>query len=1159
MTDNLQDIIAAIKENNVISIVYEKDGKKKIHKLHPYYLFKSGSNIYLLGLSDGKAEPTTFKLPNIKEVQTTALQFSESKKALRVYLNDNPYFKGRIEGIDINKDTKMDDVLSTIHANFASSIDMKKSKYPRLYKVFTYYERSMKSQNLVDMTINMAEDLHYYLVNLSSINQLFNTREKIALLDGEFKNLFPEWDKQIKYQPDLTLYLGYPFIQSGNHYIPILYYRLNYDIGKNCICLIDQSFEVNGRFLDEDLELTEDEKAELLQELKKLMSHQSAQAQIFSKLNQYFRDVIEQDYLINQGIMFLNTSTNITKRLVKELCDFKKLQQKDVHVPLRSLVEFNDSCGEFVSNDFVYNIIDINNSQEKVIREANRNLLLVQGPPGTGKTQTIVNIIANEVIKGNRVLVASVNNKAVDNVVEKFKHEEIFGVTLRLGNQENRARAKEEVNNILNRNYEKAAQKDIEIRKTESRQLYLQITEFRKILKEIYELELLEAELDNALLAQETELTNAGISKEIINSFIVNSRPGKLNEYNHLVVDLNRISLYCEKVDQGRDKWFWCFLTRFHFNYDLYWGKRIRKRLVSIGIPDHYLGDCLLLEQIYIKIAQCLSIIQYQIIVLKLSEVRDRLLVFDKEKVISQLNHATKDKIANDQWLLKAVHNNAVYHAIKDKKDALLRYINMDGMNTGDSYTDIYNDLLSIFPVIAATSYAIASSIPQNTLFDLAIIDEASQCNIASSLPVIRRAKRTIVVGDDKQLSPVVTIEDNIDERNLDYCELKEHGHIYSFKKNSTFDLVNSTIDQTYALLLNEHYRCHPQIIEFSNAEFYDGLLNIRTEFIESDNTGITAIHVPGRVNYHTERSRSAYNDLEADYVIEFLLSNYHFFADKTVGIITPFRRQKELIHRKLSQIKSSSNDEQLKRFISELTIGTVHLFQGDECDIILFSSVLAPGVHKGSIKWVNENANLINVAITRAREWFVLFGDLTLIKNHDGILSKLVRYIEFIGTEGPEVKIKSIFNVYRAAFPTDYAKVLENPYIKSILNKGEENIYMVLKNIIDKDFSRYELGVKIRIADILNINRQQISNQEYYYSLSAHFDFVVFDKINNTRPVLAIELDGKYHRADKKTIMNDSMKNRLCELFGFPLERISTDGYWTKDIIVQMLSKYCI
>ena len=93
MTDNLQDIIAAIKENNVISIVYEKDSKKKIHKLHPYYLFKSGSNIYLLGLLDGKAEPTTFKLPNIKEVQTTALQFSESKKALRVYLNDNPYFK----------------------------------------------------------------------------------------------------------------------------------------------------------------------------------------------------------------------------------------------------------------------------------------------------------------------------------------------------------------------------------------------------------------------------------------------------------------------------------------------------------------------------------------------------------------------------------------------------------------------------------------------------------------------------------------------------------------------------------------------------------------------------------------------------------------------------------------------------------------------------------------------------------------------------------------------------------------------------------------------------------------------------------------------------------------------------------------------------------
>ena len=83
--------------------------------------------------------------------------------------------------------------------------------------------------------------------------------------------------------------------------------------------------------------------------------------------------------------------------------------------------------------------------------------------------------------------------------------------------QENRARAKEEVNNILNRNYEKAAQRILKLEKLKSRQLYLQITEFRKILLKIsmnwsYSRQ-------NWIMPywrRKTELTNAGISKEII-------------------------------------------------------------------------------------------------------------------------------------------------------------------------------------------------------------------------------------------------------------------------------------------------------------------------------------------------------------------------------------------------------------------------------------------------------------------------------------------------------------------------------------------------------------------------------------------------------------------------------------------------------------------
>lgn len=1159
MTDNLKELITAIKENNVISIVYDKGKEDYYRKIHPYYIFEHRGKVYLIGLTDGKADPATYNLAKIKEIQITSLKFSEPKKAVMEYLKGNEYFTGRIECIDINSKTTLDQVVATINAKSSTKIDMSKSSYPKLYKVFEYYEKSMKAQNLMDLTIDIAEEITYYILDIGRITELFNSSEKVVRLDSNFKNIFPEWDKQIKYQPDLMLYLGYPYIEFNGKYIPVLYYALTYDIGKNTIRLLNSSFEVNGRFLDEDLELTDDEKLNLLQELRKKVSNQQQETPIFEKLNVYFREMIEQDSLINKGVIFLNASNLYTKKLVKELNDFKKLRSSDINVPLKSLVETQDYSGQYTTNDPIYNVVDINDSQEEVIRNANRNLLLVQGPPGTGKTQTIINIIANEVIRGNKVLVASVNNKAVDNVVEKLKDTGIFSGILRLGNQGYRTVAKNEIIDVLNKEYKGISPNEIEKMKSESRGLYTQICSLRKTLEEIIELEALEVELNSALSVQENDLSNKGVRENEINKFIEYTKAENLTRCNQLVMALNKTSIYCEKVDEARTKWIWRLLTKFNFDYDLFWGKRIGKRLISMGMPINELSDCVYLEDINLNIARFISIAQYKIIILKLNQVIEKLRNLEKETICNQLTQVKKEKIVNDQLLLKAVHNNSMQKETRGKKESLLKYVNIDGMNTSNSYTNIYNDLLIMYPVIATTSYAIANSIPQNTVFDLAIIDESSQCNIASSLPVIRRARRLIVVGDDKQLNPVITVEENTDTRNLEFCELIESKEVYSFKDNSTFDLFNKIINTDKMFLLNEHYRCHPHIIDFSNQEFYEGLLNIKTENTEGEYFGISAINVKGRVFYEKGRSRSASNSSEADFVIEFLLNNFEAISNKTIGVITPFRRQKELLKRKISKVISNCNDERQKEFLEQITIGTVHVFQGDECDIILFSSVLAAGVNEGSIKWVNENTNLINVAVTRAKELFVIIGDLQFLKAYEGVLSKLVRYIETVGKKGQDIQTKNIFNIYKLAFADDYNKMLESPYLRSLLNKGEESIYELLKNIIYTDFKRYELGVKIRVADIININKQRISNEEFSYSLSAHFDFVIFDKSNNTRPILAIEFDGKYHRVDKKTIMNDSIKNNLCKIFGFPLERISSEDYLSKDLLKNMLAKYCI
>lgn len=117
--------------------------------------------------------------------------------------------------------------------------------------------------------------------------------------------------------------------------------------------------------------------------------------------------------------MDINRGT--TKNLIRELNDFKLLKEADMNIPLKCIIEGCDLSRPYSKMEHIYHIVSINDSQANVIKNSDRNLTLVQGPPGTGKTQTIINLIANEVIKGHKVLISSTNNKAVDNIIEKLR------------------------------------------------------------------------------------------------------------------------------------------------------------------------------------------------------------------------------------------------------------------------------------------------------------------------------------------------------------------------------------------------------------------------------------------------------------------------------------------------------------------------------------------------------------------------------------------------------------------------------------------------------------------------------------------------------------------------------------------------------------------
>jgi superfamily I DNA and/or RNA helicase len=189
-------------------------------------------------------------------------------------------------------------------------------------------------------------------------------------------------------------------------------------------------------------------------------------------------------------------------------------------------------------------------------------------------------------------------------------------------------------------------------------------------------------------------------------------------------------------------------------------------------------------------------------------------------------------------------------------------------------------------------------------------------------------------------------------------------------------------------LFLAEHYRCHPEIIQFSNRTFYQRRLIVRTPVeklrrrLESEPLGLHWHDVRGAV---PRSSRSAINELEVQAVLDLLDEwwNTGFLLRGSVdfGIVTPFRLQMERIN---DAVRARPWGKHVQ---DRLTVGTAHKFQGDERDVMIFSPVVAEGMPTRLVRWVADTDQLLNVAITRARAALHVVGDHTACIASGGFL----------------------------------------------------------------------------------------------------------------------------------------------------------------------------
>lgn len=468
---------------------------------------------------------------------------------------------------------------------------------------------------------------------------------------------------------------------------------------------------------------------------------------------------------------------------------------------------------------------------------------------------------------------------------------------------------------------------------------------------------------------------------------------------------------------------------------------------------------------------------------------------------MKRLDHKEFDKlreILDEQDLDKATENFAKYLA--DKKNL--------------------QRLQKVFPIIATTCISAHRLGSPEPMFDMVIMDEASQCNTAVSLVPILRGNSLMLVGDPQQLSPVILLDELTGERlRKRYCVSEE----YDYRKNSIYKVYLSCDAVSDEILLHNHYRCHPRIIEFNNRKYYNSRLHIRT--VSQEPSPLAYLDMQ---DARSDMKNTA--PAEARAIARYAADH----RDRSIGVITPFVNQKQLIEQELG-----------KRGITDVTCGTVHAFQGDEKDVILFSTAITDQTQVRTYEWLKNNKELINVATSRARDRLVVLGSqknldrLHQMEDQDD-LYELVQYVRSNGQSAITPKKPNS----RAMDVKPYSTATEEAFLQNLCH-ALENIWL--------SQSQYAIYKEVAISQVFQSND---TYDDLFYS--GRFDFVIYEKQGEQElPMLAVELDGKEHYEDEAVRRRDEKKNRICEAHNLQLIRVENSYARRYNYIKNILLDY--
>ena len=661
-----------------------------------------------------------------------------------------------------------------------------------------------------------------------------------------------------------------------------------------------------------------------------------------------------------------------------------------------------------------------NNSQYKAVKNAMENQIsVIQGPPGTGKTQTILNIIANILLQGKTVQIVSNNNAATENVYEKLSSAKynLGFIVAPLGSSKNKK--------IFVENQD-ANYPDFSLWKTNENPDDLQ----KRIAEQSIQLKAFFDEQEK-LACLRQELSQLVTEQEYFNQYVEES-------------DVNTESIKFKKNLSSKDwmaLWQECQLISEEKKAIGFWFKI--KALLKYGVTDwnFYRQD----------ISKIITTFQAMYYGEKRSELSAE--IADIEKYLNSVNKYLLDDLCNQSMIV-----------LKDKLARKYESNNNRKIFSEDNLWKEPYGVLAEYPVILSTTFSSRNSLNSDVVYDYLIMDEASQVDIATGALALSCARNVVIVGDTKQLPNVVT--EDIKAKATAIFDAFNVNEGYRYTK-SFLQSILDVMPNVTQILLREHYRCHPKIINFCNQKFYRGELVIMTKDNGEDDVLSVVKTVPGN------HERNHYSQRQIDVIKNEIIPKYVSDPEET-GIIAPYKNQVEALSKEITDIDAA----------------TVHKFQGKEKENIIISTV------DDEISDFADNPYLINVAVSRAKKklMLVVTGN-EQSKEHN--ITDLIDYIQYNNFEVAESKIYSIFDYLYKQYTEERIAYLKKH--KKISEYDSENLmYSLIEEIIaDNKYSsldvvcHFPLNMLIKNPELLNEPECQ-----YAMNVATHLDFLIYNRI---------------------------------------------------------------